>query len=257
MSKVMQQLKHSEHRHLESGAASFASTQLYSPQSRRSRGWRYIAIAITPPLVVAIGVALYTYQSQKQSWLESNVSRTISIEVPFEYQVKPAPDFGPLAVTYRQTPFEAPESIQQQLVSQPLAAEPSTDEQSTVVNNDSGASDLLQGIDLSELSPELAQRFEAALNSSTQTQQKQTSSKAANLSHQPESWYGKLPAMNFQTHVYSSKADKRWVKINDIEYSEGTWIGERVELVEIKPQACLIRFEGALIEVPALYDWKG
>ncbi|UPQ88401.1 general secretion pathway protein GspB [Vibrio sinaloensis] len=257
MSKVMQQLKHSEHRHLESGAASFASTQLYSPQNRRSRGWRYITIAIAPPLVVATGVALYTYQSQKQSWLESNVSRTISIEVPFEYQLEPAPDFGTLAVTYRQAPIEAPESMQQPLDSQPLAAEPTMDVESTAANSDGGESDLLQGIDLSELSPELAQRFEAALNSAPQAQQTQSSPKATNLSHHPEPWYGKLPAMNFQTHVYSSKADKRWVKINGVEYSEGDWINNSVELVTIEPQTCLIRFEGDLIEVPALYDWKG
>jgi len=63
--------------------------------------------------------------------------------------------------------------------------------------------------------------------------------------------------MNFQTHVYSSDFKKRWVKINNIEYSEGDWIDNETRLEKIEQQTCLIRFKQSLIEVPALYDWKG
>lgn len=248
MSKVMQQLKHSERSHLASGSAMPVSSQLTAPQQAHSRGLRYLAIALVPPTLVAAVVALQTYQSQKQSWLESNVSQTVSIEVPFEYQVEAAPDFGPLAVTYQQSSVNSADFVQDEYDGEPLP-EPLPA---------SGQTDLLQGIDLSGLSPELAQRFETVLNSKPRTEEPEGSDNtASNLSHQPERWYGKLPAMNFQTHVYSSKANKRWVKINGVEYSEGDWISNSVELVAIEQQACLIRFEGELIEVPALYDWKG
>ncbi|MCG9726272.1 general secretion pathway protein GspB [Vibrio brasiliensis] len=258
MSKVMQQLKHSERSHLASGSAIPVSSQLAAPQQAHSRGLRYLAIALVPPTLIAAVVALQTYQSQKQWWLESNVSQTVSIEVPFGYQVEAAPDFGPLAVTYQQPSVNSDDFVQDEYDGDPLPEPLPASGQTARSESANGQTDLLQGIDLSGLSPELAQRFETVLNSRPQTEKPEGSDNtASNLSHQPERWYGKLPAMNFQTHVYSSKANKRWVKINGVEYSEGDWISNSVELVAIEQQACLIRFEGELIEVPALYDWKG
>jgi general secretion pathway protein B len=63
--------------------------------------------------------------------------------------------------------------------------------------------------------------------------------------------------MNFETHVYSSNPNKRWVKVNGNEFIEGDWITERVRLVKIEQQSCQISFNGETIQVPALYDWKG
>ena len=42
-----------------------------------------------------------------------------------------------------------------------------------------------------------------------------------------------------------------------MEYSEGDWIDNETRLEKIEQQTCLIRFKQSLIEVPALYDWKG
>ncbi|NVD07481.1 general secretion pathway protein GspB [Vibrio sp. JPW-9-11-11] len=257
MSKVMQQLKHSERGHLASGLSGSQTVPLAAP--RQKRGWtlRYVSLALVPPILIAVGVTLDTYQSQKQSWLESNVSQTVSIEVPFEYHVKPAPDFGSLAVTYRQPSDLAVELVEAELDSEPLPEQPMVINETPVIESENGQADLLQDLDLSGLSPELAERFEAVLNSTPKVEQTDSDSMTSNLSHQAERWYGKLPAMNFQTHVYSSMANKRWVKINGAEYGEGDWISGRVELVAIEPQACLIRFNGELITVPALYDWQG
>jgi general secretion pathway protein B len=79
----------------------------------------------------------------------------------------------------------------------------------------------------------------------------------SNLAQDAQQWYGKLPALNFQTHVYSSKESKRWVKINGTEYGQGDWINDDLQLVAIEQQSCLVRFKGEEIEIPALYDWQG
>lgn len=257
MSKVMQQLKHSERSHLASGSTIPLSAQFSAPHKAHSRTFRYLAIAIVPPTLIAAVVALQTYQSEKQLWLESNISQTVSIQVPFEYQVDSAPDFGQLAVTYQQSREKAADFVQDKFDSEVWPNDFADNGQTVQSASESGQSNLLQGLDLSELDPELAQRFESVLNSTPQVEQVDSDDNASNLSHQPERWYGKLPAMNFQTHVYSSKANKRWVKINGVEYNEGDWISNSVELVKIEQQNCLIRFEDELIKVPALYDWKG
>ncbi|MDN3684261.1 general secretion pathway protein GspB [Vibrio sinaloensis] len=61
----------------------------------------------------------------------------------------------------------------------------------------------------------------------------------------------------FQTHVYSSNPNKRWVKVNGTEFSEGDVIAQGVVLERIEQNLCQLRFEGEVIEVPALYDWQG
>jgi general secretion pathway protein B len=77
------------------------------------------------------------------------------------------------------------------------------------------------------------------------------------LAQNSNDYYGRLPAMNFQTHVYSRAEDKRWVKINDVEYMQGDELNGGVVLESIEPQSCVIRFEGERLRIPALYDWKG
>lgn len=258
MSKVMQQLKHSERRHLASGSTLATSPLMASPQHKHSFGLGYLALAIVPPILVAAMFTVQSYQSEKEKWLQSNIAQTVTIPVPFEYQTFQAPDFGPLAATYQQHDDTLPdEAGDTDVGNASLPSESVNKTHSLTVESQESNEELLQGIDLSDFSPELAQRFETVLNSTPSVEKADENDAALNLSHHSERWYGKLPAMNFQTHVYSSKANKRWVKINGAEYSEGEWIDREVELVAIEQQSCLIRFRGDLIEVPALYDWKG
>ncbi|KGY13747.1 general secretion pathway protein GspB [Vibrio tubiashii] len=256
MSKVMQALESSERSHQTSGHLYQQPGYLASVQKSRSNLTIRIALAILPPLLVTGSVCYQTYQIEKQKWLVENVAQSVIVEVPFEFQVVQAPDLGPLETTYRnhQSSDSSDGLIQAEQEVKTLVAPPASSHQGGAV---SSSDDLLAGLDLSQLSPELAQRFESALNSETEQVQSQRNEQASNLSHQAERWYGKLPAMNFQTHVYSSKANKRWVKINGVEYKQGDWVNSDIELVAIEPQSCLIRFRRELIRVPALYDWKG
>lgn len=256
MSKVMQALESSERSHQTSGHMHQQPSYLASAPKPKSNLAIRVALATLPPLLVVGAIGYQTYHTAKQSWLAENVAQSVFVEVPFAYQVTQAPDFGPLAVTYRdsQTSDNSDWLTQAEQVAE---TKPKTSVNSNQSNTSSTSDDLLAGLDLSQLSPELAQRFESALNSETEQAQSQHNEQASNLSQQAERWYGELPAMNFQTHVYSSKPTKRWVKINGVEYNQGDWVSDDIELVAIEQQSCLIRYRGELIEVPALYDWKG
>ncbi|MDC5807733.1 general secretion pathway protein GspB [Vibrio europaeus] len=267
MSKVMQALEHSERSH--QNLSSFYQAPAHAVvQQKEARRGRYIAFALIPPLFVAGIMAFQTYQAESQRWLEHNVAETVLVEVPFEYTASHAPDFGFLAVTYRDNRSSAQSDwlnqieqdtnlLPQEVLEQASTVDSHVDGNTTESHVSESSDDLLSGLDLSQLSPELAQRFESALSSNAKPESNRQNSEASNLSQQAERWYGKLPALNFQTHVYSSKPSKRWVKINGVEYNQGDWVSDNIELVAIEQQSCLIRFNGELIEVPALYDWQG
>lgn len=128
-------------------------------------------------------------------------------------------------------------------------------------NSDWGVSDL----DLSGVSPELAERFKLALDLPASSRKKVPTSNAIkipqdtiNLVGNENQYYGHLPEMNFETHMYSSQFRSRWVKVNGKEVHEGEWIaGGSVQLEQILPGSLIIQFGGQSIQVPALYEWKG
>lgn len=125
-------------------------------------------------------------------------------------------------------------------------------------------SDLLQGLDLTELPPDLALKLEAIMDEQPSMPEPMDSRPASQLEPQVielenhvNSLSGVLPKLDLQTHMYSSSENKRWVKVNGQEVSQGDWIGNDVQLLEIKPQSVVVEFNQQKIEIPALYEWKG
>ncbi|MGP8307082.1 general secretion pathway protein GspB [Vibrio sp. YIC-376] len=114
----------------------------------------------------------------------------------------------------------------------------------------------LDDIDLSSLSPELAQKVENAL-SKRSSPASQYSLPINDLEGNAQQWQGRLPALNLQTHMYASDTQRRWVKINNVEYHQGDLVEGQVTLKEIQPQAVIVEFQGEQIRIPALYEWKG
>ncbi len=116
----------------------------------------------------------------------------------------------------------------------------------------------LEELDLSELSPRVAQQVQSAF-----TQQQFNESNEAALQQQvlleknEQRYHGRLPALNLQTHMYSNDTQRRWVKINGIELKEGEALNNLVELILIEPRSVTIRFDNELIKIPALYEWNG
>ena len=121
--------------------------------------------------------------------------------------------------------------------------------------------DLLQGLDLTELSPELALKIESILDNSDSPSEvdidQYRPQPTVQLESHTQSLSGRLPSLNLQTHMYSSSAERRWVKINDKEVAQGDWITPEVQLIEVKPQSIVVEFEEQAIEIPALYEWQG
>ncbi|NAZ92616.1 general secretion pathway protein GspB [Vibrio toranzoniae] len=125
-------------------------------------------------------------------------------------------------------------------------------------------SDLLKGLDFSELPPELALKLESIMGEQQSAPEpmdsrpvKQVGSQVIELEYHRNSLSGVLPKLNLQTHMYSSSETKRWVKVNGQEVAQGDWIGQDIQLLEVKPQSVIIEFNQQKIEIPALYEWQG
>ena len=124
-------------------------------------------------------------------------------------------------------------------------------------------SDLLKGLDFSELPPELALKLESIMGEQQSAPMMdsrpagKTGSQVIELETHTNSLSGVLPKLDLQTHMYSSSETKRWVKVNGQEVAQGEWIGQEIQLLEVKPQSVIIEFNQQKIEIPALYEWQG
>lgn len=219
-----------------------------------------LALLLLPVTAVSVGIISYQYVELRDAWLQQNQGTVEVVEVSAPLIKLSYPNIVDLkdsqievtAVDRLEEPVRSPQQSEQH--------DFKADAKAPVVTT-SNEDDLLEGLDLSGLSPDIAQRLHAVMQSEevqssinkSQTSQDQT---VELISTAPQ-WYGKLPALNFQTHLYSSDHDKRWVKVNSSEYQQGDWLAEGVKLLKIEPQACLIEFDNQYIRIPALYDWQG
>ena len=141
------------------------------------------------------------------------------------------------------------------------SSNPQVKQSSSRAGNEAMEGDLLQGLDLTELSPELALKIESILDNSDSPSEvdidQYRPQPTVQLESHTQSLSGRLPSLNLQTHMYSSSAERRWVKINNKEVAQGDWITPEVQLIEVKPQSIVVEFEEQAIEIPALYEWQG
>ncbi|MCY9851465.1 MULTISPECIES: general secretion pathway protein GspB [Vibrio] len=113
----------------------------------------------------------------------------------------------------------------------------------------------LENLDLSGLDPEIARKVASAINKTEPSLIPSNSDHIA-LEDNQARYRGRLPALNLQTHMYSSDAQRRWVKINGQELKEGDRLNN-IQLLAIEPQFITIRFDNDIIDIPALYEWGG
>jgi general secretion pathway protein B len=141
------------------------------------------------------------------------------------------------------------------------SSNPQVKQNTSRAGNEAMEGDLLQGLDLTELSPELALKIESILDNSDSSSEvdidQYRPQPTVQLESHTQSLSGRLPSLNLQTHMYSSSAERRWVKINNKEVAQGDWITPEVQLIEVKPQSIVVEFEEQAIEIPALYEWQG
>ena len=128
----------------------------------------------------------------------------------------------------------------------------------------------LEALDYSELSPQLATQLRAAIAATGDGEtlpqllqeerlpsmpEPQAPLSAVTIGELPSSVQDRIPHLNFQTHIYSSAADSRWVKVNGSEAYEGDEIAPGVVLRRIEPREVVFDFESYLISMPALSEW--
>ncbi|OCH22647.1 general secretion pathway protein GspB [Aliivibrio logei] len=219
------------------------------------------SLVILPPFVLSLVIALPYYEASKQEIVPYHANYAELVFPTWETQKipmrrhllalnssnnakkeveRPLPDktgFG----TVKRVPAQANSNIT-----------PAKKEKDFNINN----------LDLSGLSPELAARFESAMNDPADVNQEKelvwdNDESTIELVKNGAEFMGRLPALNFQTHNYTSKLSQRWVKVNGKEVSAGENITPSVSLLEINPRNVIIEFENKKIEVPALYEWKG
>ncbi|GMQ47641.1 general secretion pathway protein GspB [Vibrio sp. 10N] len=130
--------------------------------------------------------------------------------------------------------------------------------QAAVQPSNQGSSDEpfgLDDLDLSGLDPEIARKVAAAMSNAPADPRLSRVDHIALESNEAR-YRGRLPALNFQTHMYSSDVNRRWIKVNGQELKEGDRLNS-VQLLAIEPQSVTIRFDNDIIDIPALYEWGG
>ncbi|MEZ8807922.1 general secretion pathway protein GspB [Vibrio atlanticus] len=182
-----------------------------------------------------------------------------------EIHAKMGTDIGNIASGSKAVMENVDNSNQAATNLEPLFIEPSVQ---PGTNNDNGAlqsdRDLLKGLDLTELPPDLALKLESMMGEQSVSPEPMDSRPVGNMDSQViglethgNRLSGVLPKLDLQTHMYSSSETKRWVKVNGHEVAQGEWIERGIQLLEIKPQSVIIEFNQQKIEIPALYEWKG
>lgn len=75
------------------------------------------------------------------------------------------------------------------------------------------------------------------------------------LVNYPESFQASIPELDFQTHIYSSEPQQRWVKVNGKIVRETQEVAPGLTIQEIKPQQVIMNSSGNYFSLPALTSW--
>lgn len=204
--------------------------------------WVLGSIVVLPPLVVSSYLSLPHYKASQQELEPYKPTYTV-LSLPTLETMKLPLRSQELSLTGSKETSKSKEM-----------AENTTSEQKPLLDIDD--------LDLSGLSPELAARFESVLSEPAEYEIEENpesieSDGYLQLDKSGSQLVGRLPALNFQTHNYTSKPSRRWIKVNGKEVNVGGSITPAISLLEINPRNVVIEFKGQEIEIPALYEWKG
>jgi general secretion pathway protein B len=221
--------------------------------------WVLGTIVILPPLVISSYLSLPYYKASQETLIPEKPTYT-SLLFPNIETMKLPLRAQELSLSRWKEPTEKV-SLDREGKNSFESKNP--DVKSNATENASQLLDI-DNLDLSGLSPELAARFESILNEPSDiadvddsTSNKYGDSSYVELDKKGAQFSGLLPPLNFQTHNYTSKPSRRWVKVNGKEVNLGGHISSEITLLEINPRNVVIEFKGQKIEVPALYEWKG
>ncbi|WP_336933594.1 general secretion pathway protein GspB [Vibrio cholerae] len=256
MSKVMNALKQSQQKYLQAQPASRRTYTEQEPTAMNPSRWLHLALWLVPGVVTA-GVMTYQRYELVQQEVANRQTEPTTVQVDAPLERLAYPEFQDLQPTFVESVLDEPYPEEDvTALADHMVAPPATIQAS---GQQSASDQALGDLDLTQLSPELALRVQAIMRdqSSEPATPSTPTSAAVPLTQHSDRYQGQLPALNFQMHAFSSNEQKRWIKVNGVEYREGDMLTPEVKLESIRPQSSVIIFGGEEIEIPALYDWKG
>ena len=218
--------------------------------------WVLGSIVVLPPLVISSYLSLPHYKASQQELEPYKPTYTV-LSLPTLETVKLPLRAQELSLTDVK---EMPKKVN--LIEEFRGKSDSKDNTENIAAEQNQEPLDIDNLDLSGLSPELAARFESILSEPSEYEIEENpepieSDGYLQLEKSGSQLVGRLPALNFQTHNYTSKPSRRWIKVNGKEVNVGGSITPSISLLEINPRNVVIEFKGQKIEVPALYEWKG
>lgn len=145
---------------------------------------------------------------------------------------------------------------------QPLPAYQAGDSRTEIsedspVNKNNGG----DGLVYTSASDDLQQRFELALLDSSEQQEFSSpviNNDGSDISDMSSSFQKRVPSIAYDTHVYSTNAGDRWIKINGEKLKEGQFDRQgKIQLLEIQPNRSIFRVGQQSFSLESLTDWKG
>jgi len=111
------------------------------------------------------------------------------------------------------------------------------------------------------VSAELLAKFNRALTATSDTDSIPVkvipeSYNAVPIADLPAHLRAQIPDISYSSHVYSSKAKNRSVRLNNRDLREGSWLSDDVEILEILQNEVIMRVGAQSFSLQALSDWS-
>lgn len=208
---------------------------------------------LLPVFTLGIGIiiAITTQSSQTSTVVNASVQPTVA--APAKQLVVTQVALPPAPVAYQPTLTATIENNRVVVEKQPVRPKSTSNE---LASNSTSQHDESDGLNAqqSKLAAQFSQVIQDMADEEAQPKP------AAKLHAQPltlyPQWYQDLvPELEFSSHIYSSNANDRWVKVNDQVVKEGELINSAMRLVDIEPQQVIIEMQQRRFSLPALSSW--
>ncbi|WP_417440019.1 general secretion pathway protein GspB [Idiomarina abyssalis] len=113
-----------------------------------------------------------------------------------------------------------------------------------------------EALDLSAVSPDLLERFEAAVNDTgSNNNDNADTSVIPPLGELSRSFQRQVPAFSYDSHMYRSSASQRWIELNGQRLYEGDALNQ-LTILRIEPQKVVLVMDSQAFSQAALEDWQ-
>jgi len=128
---------------------------------------------------------------------------------------------------------------------------------------DSGSERLTMNDELAneQVSAELLAKFNRALTATSDNDNVPVNAiaesyNAVPIADLPQHLRAQIPDISYSSHIYSSKAKSRSVRLNNRDLREGSWLSDDVEILEILQNEVIMRVGAQSFSLKALSDWS-